>query len=278
MNVYLLNLNQPLPPRQPQTQQTALAGGRGACCPHGGPAFEVALIHMNKLFMVPPRWAQPECQMVISSRPALSLAMLSSDFLSFKVSSRQETVGRLASKSGLVGLELSQSRMPPRLGRGSAWTGTWALILVVTIAFTPTPQAPVTQPPPQSSTLKSQRSANHGLSGWPVRRASCVLLDSPFLFMNIEVLEWGTGSCPHSRRGPEGRTEERAGTGWTPSQGEWPSLHGKRQRDARVLTLSPLMSFPQTRRWLCILDTAKGQGAGEGRGRTSPWQQTLPAP
>lgn len=86
--------------------------GGGACCPHGGPAFEVALIHMNKLFMVPPRWAQPECQMVISSRPTLSLAMLSSDFLSFKVSSRQETVGRLASKSGLVGLELSQPRMP----------------------------------------------------------------------------------------------------------------------------------------------------------------------
>lgn len=33
-----------------------------------------------------------------------------------------------------------------------------------------------------------------------------------------------------------------------------------------VLTLFPLMSFPQTRRWLCILDTAKGRVAGRARG------------
>lgn len=76
---------------------------RGLGCPRRGAASEVAVIRMNTLFMVPPRGAQPECHMVISSRPALSPAILSSDFLSFKASSRQETGGSPASKAGQWG-------------------------------------------------------------------------------------------------------------------------------------------------------------------------------
>lgn len=36
--------------------------------------------------------------------------MLSSDFLGFKVSSRHEAVGRLASKTGLLGFEKSRAQ------------------------------------------------------------------------------------------------------------------------------------------------------------------------
>lgn len=38
------------------------------------------------------------------------MAMLSSDFLGFKVSSRHEAVGRLASKTGLLGFEKSRAQ------------------------------------------------------------------------------------------------------------------------------------------------------------------------